>query len=551
MALENKWIRYVDRSYLQIKQRVLQDMQVLTPEITDHTESNPYVTMLSIWAGIAEMLGYYIDNSAREAHLSQARLFWSGVKIANAYDYRIHSYLASTGEVTFKINKPAPQDIVIPLNTEVRTESGIKYFSVNEGKIERGNTETTITFKQFENVPQVALGRSDGTANQVFKIEDKVLDYTTTIRVGSDVYSIQDTLALSLPTDKHFVQSVDEKKTPVIKFGDGVNGAIPENGSEITLEYQKTEGAEGNTGAYTINKLISQIALPIGIDSIEVYNKERTSGGSDVETLQQLQRRIPKSLRTLQRAVTKQDFIDVTELKSGVSKAGVTYECGKPVNIYIVPDGGGVASNSLLEETRQWIEDRRLITIGVRVQRAGELRILLGIEINVLPQFPRALTIERVKQNLADFLSYKNQEIAGEVHLSDIYQIVENTQGVKNSVVRTMKPRPYARPVNTDTSLNWRVSITDTSTTSKIWRIKMLTPTLYELSSDGAVLGNYNIGTLYAFNDITLQVENGAYTIGSIWEFYSYPSYGTIDIVEPSLPVSLLEDINVTAKGGL
>ena len=129
MALDNKWIRYIDRTYQQIKDRVLTDMQVLVPEITDHTESNPYVNMLSIWAGIAEMLGYYIDNAAREAHLSQARLYWSGVKIANAYDYRIHSHLASSADLTFRLNKMAVSDIQIPANTEVQNEAGVRFLS--------------------------------------------------------------------------------------------------------------------------------------------------------------------------------------------------------------------------------------------------------------------------------------------------------------------------------------------------------------------------------------------------------------------------------------
>lgn len=65
MPLENPWIGYTDRTFQQIKDNVLTKFQNLVPEITDHTESNTWVKGISIWAGVTEMLGYYIDNRAR------------------------------------------------------------------------------------------------------------------------------------------------------------------------------------------------------------------------------------------------------------------------------------------------------------------------------------------------------------------------------------------------------------------------------------------------------------------------------------------------------
>nr|DAM99172.1 MAG TPA: baseplate wedge protein [Herelleviridae sp.] len=550
MALENKWIRYIDRTYQQIKERVLTDMQVLVPEITDHTESNPYVNMLSVWAGIAEMLGYYIDNSAREAHLSQARLYWSGVKIANSYDYRIHSYLASTADVTFRLNKLANSDILIPAGTEIQNEAGIRFFTTQDVTIANGQKEITTTAKQYTPVSEINIGVSNGQASQVFEIDDNVLDNTCVVKVGTEIYLGRDTFAFSLNKDKHFVQSVSVDKKPIIKFGDGINGMIPPSGSAITVEYQRTEGENGNTGAFTLTKLISNVSLPATY-KLEVFNKERSSGGSGVETLEQLQRRIPKSIRTLQRAVTEQDFIDITELKTGVAKAGVTYSCGKPVNIYIVPDGGGVATSDLITETQKWVDERRIITVQAKVQRAGEIRILFNISLNVLPAYNRALVVQKVKENIANFVSFKHQEIAGEVQLSDIYQTIENTEGVKNSTINVMKPRPYARPINNQHALNWVVNIKEDSSSTQIWQIKMVTATTYEVFKGGQVLGQYELGITYNLPNLEIQVLTGLYQVGDIWEFYTYPSFGTIDVVEPSLPVSLIEDITITANGGL
>lgn len=38
-------------------------MQTKVPEITDHTESNLFVKIISIWAALVELLHYYIDNA--------------------------------------------------------------------------------------------------------------------------------------------------------------------------------------------------------------------------------------------------------------------------------------------------------------------------------------------------------------------------------------------------------------------------------------------------------------------------------------------------------
>jgi len=56
--LTQSWVKYIDRSYQQIKQNTITNMQAKVPEITDHTEGNIFVKMISIWSGISEMLGY-------------------------------------------------------------------------------------------------------------------------------------------------------------------------------------------------------------------------------------------------------------------------------------------------------------------------------------------------------------------------------------------------------------------------------------------------------------------------------------------------------------
>ena len=96
----NTWVSYIDRTYQQIKDKVLTLLNSKVPEMTDNTEQNLFVKLLSIWSGIAEMLGYNIDQSARESHISSARLYQSMILLAEQYDYRVKAKLAASADVS-------------------------------------------------------------------------------------------------------------------------------------------------------------------------------------------------------------------------------------------------------------------------------------------------------------------------------------------------------------------------------------------------------------------------------------------------------------------
>ena len=56
MVVKNKWVGYLDRTYQQIKSSVLSKLSIYLPEMTDHTESNPFIIEVDVWAGLTEHL---------------------------------------------------------------------------------------------------------------------------------------------------------------------------------------------------------------------------------------------------------------------------------------------------------------------------------------------------------------------------------------------------------------------------------------------------------------------------------------------------------------
>src|ERR1035437_8403246 len=119
--LTNKWARYWDRTYQQIKDSVLTRLGATVPEITDHTENNPYVVEIDIFAGTHEQLGYYVDNAGRESFIDGCRLYRSAVSAARLLAYKIIGNLAYCVNVVFTLNKTNATgiDITIPAGTVV------------------------------------------------------------------------------------------------------------------------------------------------------------------------------------------------------------------------------------------------------------------------------------------------------------------------------------------------------------------------------------------------------------------------------------------------
>lgn len=550
--MENGWISYIDRSYQQIKTAVLEKVSQNIPEMTDHTESNLFIKMVSIWSAITEMIGYYIDNTARETHVSTARLYSSMIKHSFANDYRPHAKVSASVNLTFTLNEAHTSDITIPAGTVVSTDNNVEFYTKETGVILAGATTGIVGAVQGNLVYNVPLANSDGSANQEFILSElNVADRSVVLRVNAVAWTFQESMAYSNFDDEVFTQTVNSDKQVILKVGDNFNGLVPPNGSIMLVDYVVTAGAGGNVVEGSLTTLITSVSLPSG-KSLTVTNTERASGGSDVQSLESIRNSIPKNRRTLQRAVTRRDYGDVVELLSGVSRAGVYFECGKFIDLFIVPEGGGIASQVLIDAAQNFINDRKMVTTKVIVKSAGEVRVLLEIDVTVKPQYQQLAVNNDLKNRLAEFISYQNQSIGGEVQLSDVYEVIENTTGVRHSSIKKMVAKPYARPINATTALLvWERVVLEASDSTIKWRIQMISATQFQLFRDNNFLGVFNVGVSVPTTQLIFVITANSYVLGDEWTFVTYPYFGTVILDEPSIPVTLVEDIILTITGGL
>ena len=89
--ITNPWLNPLQRSYQQIKTKLINGLANIKDKdgkqlVTDFSEGNILVIILSMFAAVAEVLHYYIDNMARETFFSTARKYESLVKHAALVD---------------------------------------------------------------------------------------------------------------------------------------------------------------------------------------------------------------------------------------------------------------------------------------------------------------------------------------------------------------------------------------------------------------------------------------------------------------------------------
>lgn len=541
------------RSSQSIKEIVLGWLKTDMPEITDYNSSNPLIRIIEWFAGVLEQVHYYINAAAREAFLFTARRFTSVVRIAKMYDYRISGAIAAEASLSLTFSGNLPTNFTIPRFTKFTTQSGLVFQSLENVTVLAGTNTATVRVLQFQIITGYST-TSDGTASQRIPLVAKIVDGSVVVRVDGITYTHQDTLYLSSPTELHFTTSINADGVMEVLFGDGQNAVIPALDAVIEIDYHVTEGAAGNVSEQAINILSSNLTIPNGL-TVTVSNPKAATGGAAQQNIDSVRVGVAKRMNTIKRAVTEKDFKVLAESIYGVGKAIVLHECGYETRLFIAPLEGGEAQTELLTKVRDFMDLRRTINIDLVVASAGVIEMDYDIEVEAVANFTNTAVSASVIQTLEDFHSLENQANGSQLYLSDLYQAIEGTTGVRRSQITRADIRPYARITNGTTVLDWTRKVASTSTTTNVFEIEIDSATTFAVKKDSVLVGTYNIDDLVSLTEVEFTIT-GSYTVGDKWEFYSYPSFNTLGAKlvitdEPSFYDFNLANSNITVSGGL
>ncbi len=360
-----------------------------------------------------------------------------------------------------------------------RREQGMYTATPNVISLKAVTTGATTMASQSTVVQNEHLGHSDGNAGQVFYLDNApVLDLASheKLKVEENQYGENvmvpwtrvETFAESTPFDRHFMLDTASGQ---IAFGPSIiqpdgsakqYGRVPEPNREIEIEsYRYGGGQVGNVPAGRITEL--RTAVPY---ILEVVNLERSTGGRDSESLEEAMFRARREMRSQDRAVTAQDFEDLTLSASRMvarSKAlaphmdNVKTPAGI-VEVLVVPavfdavaerDYSRLALQPKLVQTiSRYLDDYRLLTSRIAVRKPQYVGIKVEAEIVAAPLSDPDVVQARVVDTLYKYFSpldvlderdrrffpddWSGWQFGTPVYQSAIYALLQQLPGVQN-----------------------------------------------------------------------------------------------------------------------
>ena len=357
MALLPQNVDYTDKDFDSIRLRLFSLIRSVFPEWTDDSIANFGNLLVECFAFVGDILCYYQDNQARESRIVTAKLRRSLIGLSKLVGYTPAGASAATADVTLMLANPAVGTVTIARGDRVKTAevtAPIFYQFLEAVVFQPGETAKSVSVEQSEY--QDTTLTSTGRANQSFVLPATPYLEGSAVPVFADgTYTEVENFLSSGSTDRHFVVVVDERDKATLRFGNGVNGAVPSGTGAV--EYKTGGGKAGRVEANRLQRMEKSYSDSFGNGvTFTVTNPNKSSGGEDRETNAQIAINAPQSLRVLERAVAREDYEIVAEQVSGVARALMVtsneYDAvlENEGYLFIVPVGGGTPSGALITE---------------------------------------------------------------------------------------------------------------------------------------------------------------------------------------------------------
>lgn len=461
MNITNPWLNPYQRSYHQIKQQLITGLTSITDRngnqlITDVSEGNILIILLSMFAAIAEVLHYYIDTKAREFFLGTARRYTSVQALGNLVGYYPKAAIAATVDLVLTRGDKASSGSNISgtiAEGSTFTQGDLTWAVVNKIVIPPYTSQVRVPviqhrFYNLESLVGMSIQAGDNSiilSSSELPSGELYEHGSMDLFVGGEHYTLVETFAYSRPNDKHFRVIVDASGNLVIIFGDGKFGAAPVGDTITEASCYLTKGTIGNVDAGSITH-----TLMAGMDTTNPYP---ATGGSDYEDLESMRSRIPLQARTQGVAITKRDYEDLALMVPGVGKAKVEMVCGRRVSLYIYPSNASVnsdlqASNILKHQVWTKLNKYLPITTILKVYSLGTSDIVLDVDITGRANYKAQDILTHVRTALYTAYNVQASNIGGTVRISDLYALMDNLPSIDFLRINKFYVRPYIIPLN-------------------------------------------------------------------------------------------------------
>ena len=355
---------YTSRDYFSIKQDLLARAEQVLPEWTSRDQSDFGMLIVDLWAYMGDILHYYVDKAAQESFLSTATQRESILAIANLLDYVPTGRTPAHASISLVATNSAATDetpILIPKFTRFLAkpllETADDVVFTSDKAIAFNSTGAAVSgYEVYQKGTSVELDLTEGEMYQESFTSDGrisqqyMLSTTGIVNSSIEVYVAEGANGAEIPytqvtrlieatnSDLVFSVTLSADDTSTIVFGNSVHGKIPTTNAVVRIVYRRSRGAAGNVDVNAIKEFesLNNIYGPPYDGVLITPNSTKAIGGTDSESITSLKTNIPASFRSQDRAVSIQDYIDLTLRVPGVVKATAKINADTPVQGLII-----------------------------------------------------------------------------------------------------------------------------------------------------------------------------------------------------------------------
>lgn len=451
---------YASRDYSTIRTDLLARAQRVLPDWTDRDPSDFGMLLVDLWSYSSDVLHYYVDRASQEAFVPTATQRESLLALAALFGYIPASRTSAVGTVSLANSNETDVSLsqytqfVGPYGGAVRN-----CYIPSAETLASGATSDVTVYEGIIVNPETLTDAATGLSSQRYTLSNAgVVPTSVSIRVyenGVDATTYNEirTIGAANPGERVYSVSQNADGYTEILFGTDSLGFPPPANSRVEATYAYSSGSDGNLPANVFTGFKNN--TPAGVS---VSGSSALVGGVNDESMETMRNNIASTSTTGGRAVTANDFVNLTLQIPNIGKAFVSYQAGGAsangsVTVYAHPDRSddyvstpydpSVASASAQALTAtetadisSYLQDRALL--GVDVICSDTIPwdgVDITVDLFLDDRTVISYAVSEAEAALDELFKFENVDFGKSVPLGSIYKAILDIDGVDYATV--------------------------------------------------------------------------------------------------------------------
>lgn len=454
-------LNYTNQDYWSMKTRLVDFIkQNFSKDFSDFVESSLGIMLIENWAFIADTLSFKMDQIANEVFIDTVTELENAFRLAKLVGFQPQPPIAASSLWTATLNNQILSDLEIPTPFGIQVGAGsvnlnIELFAADADNNPIFDQNIIIPAGNIVNASIVGL---EGQTRTQEEVGSGAIGQTITLPSGPVIY---DSIRVSVDgvkwdrvdyfTDskprREFRVEFDSNYNAFVVFGNNRAGLLPSNGSRIVVTYRTGGGSIGNIISNTVTKqtVINIVGIEYPIP-VSFSNYTRGQYGYDGDTIDDIKNKLPKWIRTQQRAVTGLDYKTLTDqfatpYQGQIGKSAAVlrnHGCsGNIVDIYILALDGtdklSEASDQLKIELTNYLEQIKMFTDFICIKNGIVINVDVSLDL-VLDRFYKKFENEikvKVERRINQFFALAKWDYHQDLRDNDLTKVLSDLKEIK------------------------------------------------------------------------------------------------------------------------